>query len=77
MPQQKLDVAGCLAVLGDVQADGYLQTIGFNYLMRQGISLGGGSAEMNRNTIAERVMGMPREMASDRDIPFRDVRRGS
>ena len=80
IPQQKqdmmLDIAGSLAVLGDAQGDGYLQTIGVNYLMRQGISLGGGSAEMSRNMIAERVMGMPREMAADRDVPFREVRRG-
>ena len=80
IPQQKqdmmLDIAGSLAVLGEAHGDGYLRTIGVNYLMRQGISLGGGSAEMSRNMIAERVMGMPREMAADRDIPFREVRRG-
>jgi len=26
--------------------------------------------------ISERVLGMPREHAADRDVPFRDVRRG-
>jgi alkylation response protein AidB-like acyl-CoA dehydrogenase len=44
------------------------------YLMRQGGSLGGGSNEMARNIISERVLRMPREYAADRDKPFDEVR---
>ncbi len=47
-----------------------------NYLMRQGGSIGGGTVEMARNVVSERVLSMPRERSADRDIPFRDVPRG-
>jgi alkylation response protein AidB-like acyl-CoA dehydrogenase len=49
---------------------------GESYLMRQGASLGGGSTEMSRNMISERMLGMPREFAADRDVPFNEVKRG-
>jgi alkylation response protein AidB-like acyl-CoA dehydrogenase len=50
--------------------------IGVQFLTRQSSCLGGGSTEMARNIISERVLGMPREYAADRDIPFSQVRQG-
>jgi alkylation response protein AidB-like acyl-CoA dehydrogenase len=47
-----------------------------NFLMRQGGTIGGGTTEMARNVIAERVLDMPRERRLDKDVPFRDVPRG-
>jgi alkylation response protein AidB-like acyl-CoA dehydrogenase len=50
---------------------------GTDYLMRQTPCIGGGTTEMARNVVAERVLGMPREAGPDRSTPFRDIPRGA
>jgi alkylation response protein AidB-like acyl-CoA dehydrogenase len=57
--------------------DGEVRHTGLDFLMRQASSIGGGTLEMARNVISERVLGMPRERSQDKDIPFRDVPRGA
>jgi alkylation response protein AidB-like acyl-CoA dehydrogenase len=71
-----LELAGPEAVLWPVGGDTAGQHLGEFSLWRQGMSLGGGSNEIQRNIISERVLGMPREAAGDREIPYREVRRG-
>lgn len=70
----RLDVAGAAAAGWD--ASDPAAEVGTGYLMRQSSSIAGGTTEMARNNISERVLGMPRERTMDKDVPFRDVPKG-
>jgi alkylation response protein AidB-like acyl-CoA dehydrogenase len=74
--QIRYEIAGDFSAAW-TEEDGGAAGIGDAYLMRQTSAIGGGTIEMARNVIAERVLGMPREQTRDRGIPFRDVPRGS
>lgn len=48
---------------------------GYRYLRAKGNSIEGGTSEVLRNVIAERVLGLPREPRTDVDKPWREVAR--
>jgi len=68
------EASGAAAAAWD-EGDGALAGCGDDFLMRQVACIGGGTTEMARNVVSERVLGMPRERTLDRDVPFRDVPR--
>jgi alkylation response protein AidB-like acyl-CoA dehydrogenase len=67
-----LDLTGGFGVIED---DNNLIRYGERYLSRQTAALGGGTTEIARNIIGERVLGFPREAAADRGVPFKEVKR--
>ena len=48
---------------------------GFHRLSSHGI--GGGTTEMQRNAVAERLLGLPREPSADRELPFNQLRQNT
>jgi len=43
------------------------------FLFAPAIRIAGGSNEVQRNIMAERVLGLPGELRTDRDVPFREI----
>jgi hypothetical protein len=71
-----LKLAGAAAVAWDDE-DQMLGEMGVEFLMRQVRQISGGTIEMSRNAVSERLLGMPREARRDNDVAFRDVPRSA
>jgi alkylation response protein AidB-like acyl-CoA dehydrogenase len=70
----EFELSGPSAVAWD-EDDQWSASYGVGFLTRQTAVIGGGTTEMSRNVISERVLGMPRERTLDKDVPFREVPR--
>ncbi|HSS11187.1 MAG TPA: acyl-CoA dehydrogenase family protein [Acidimicrobiales bacterium] len=71
-----LQILGPYATLdgADAPRDGAVQMMALGSL-RHGIQ--GGTEQIQRNIIGERVLGLPREPTVDRGVPFRDLKVGT
>lgn len=65
-------LAGSRAVAWD-EGDGHAESLVAQHLNGRIMAIAGGSNEMQRNVIGERVLGLPREPSFDTDRPFREV----
>ena len=73
--------AGALAIeLGGAEGLIAQEDLGADWRLPQlywisapGARIAGGTDEIQKNTIAERVLGMPGEIRNDRDVPFREL----
>lgn len=67
-------IAGASGLLAgtDAPLDGDIAEV---FVSVPAVSIAGGTDEIQHNVLAERIVGLPKEPAADRTIPFRDVAR--
>jgi hypothetical protein len=64
-----MGAAGMLAG-ADAPDEGYWEV---SFLNQWSSKIGGGTDQIQRNTIGERVLGLPGEPRVDKDVPFKDL----
>ena len=67
-----MEIAGAGGIVGDDERSLWIQN---ELVGRYGISIGGGTSEVQRNNLAERALGLPREPGYAKDTPWKDIPR--
>jgi alkylation response protein AidB-like acyl-CoA dehydrogenase len=65
-----MDLAGPAANVIDARADADLAEVQEAYFLAVGFRMGGGTEEIGKNIIAERILGLPQDVRPDKDVPF-------
>jgi alkylation response protein AidB-like acyl-CoA dehydrogenase len=66
-----------LAEMGGVSMEGIASTFGHAYLYCPSTRTAGGTDEILRNIIAERVLGLPGDIRVDKTVPFSQLKKGA
>jgi alkylation response protein AidB-like acyl-CoA dehydrogenase len=69
-------VIGARGMLGSPEVPGGGE-IQYRALSSPGTSIAGGTDEIQRGIVGERVLGLPKEPRTDRDVPFKDLTIGT
>jgi alkylation response protein AidB-like acyl-CoA dehydrogenase len=71
-----IELAGVAGAVIDQVADPDLHEIQQGFFLAPGYRMGGGTEEIGKNIIAERVLGLPPDIRIDKDVPFNSIARG-
>ncbi len=69
-----MEIVGASGVAWQDDADAYWQRTAINTL-QSGIA--GGTSEIQRNIIGDRVLGLPRDISVDKGVPFKELKVGT
>lgn len=76
MTSEALDIQDHFGVLDGTEQALFGGAFQHRFLWSPGLRLGGGTDEIMKNIIAERVLGLPPDIRVDKNVPFRDIPHG-
>jgi alkylation response protein AidB-like acyl-CoA dehydrogenase len=73
MTSQALDILDHYGIVDDPALAPVNGAFQHRFMWAPGLRLGGGTDEIMRNIIAERVLGLPGDVRLDKNVPFKDI----